>query len=150
VSGSSRAMPAGEHRKAYGGRRMSAQRGALARAAVALGCAFTVDELAAAARSEASAPGTATAYRAVAAMVEAGFLEQVGERGGSALFARCEVDGHHHHLVCTSCGALAQAPCPLDERTLATAADGGFTVTGHDVAIYGLCRDCGLARRGAA
>jgi Fe2+ or Zn2+ uptake regulation protein len=122
VSGSSRAMPAGEHRKAYGGRRMSAQRGALARAAVALGCAFTVDELAAAARSEASAPGTATAYR-----------------------ARCEVDGHHHHLVCTSCGALAQAPCPLDERTLATAADGGFTVTGHDVAIYGLCRDCGAA-----
>jgi len=35
------------------------------------------------------ATGTATVYRAVAVLLGSGWLERVGERGGSALFARC-------------------------------------------------------------
>lgn len=132
----------GAGRSAYGGRRVSAQREALARAVDALPGAFTVEDLADAAGDGGARPALATAYRAVRAMTDAGFLETVGERDGRALYARCGVDGHHHHLVCTSCGAVARAACPVGNASLHEAARAGFVVTRHEVAIYGLCGEC--------
>jgi Fur family ferric uptake transcriptional regulator len=138
------ASPSPPSRGPYGARRTSAQREAIASAAERLDRAFTVEELA-----EATEPGSggrrtgiATVYRAVGAMVASGHLEPVGERDGRMLYARCDADGHHHHLVCTGCGSVAKAPCPLDAAALASAADSGFIVTHHEVSIYGLCPAC--------
>lgn len=131
--------------RAYGSGRASAQRLAVARAAGHAGGAFTIRDLAALAREKDPRISTATVYRCVAAMAAAGHLTHVGERGGAALWARCDAEEHHHHLVCTSCGATAYAECPVDEKALATAAPHGFTVTSHDVRLYGLCAAC--ARR---
>lgn len=127
---------------AYGGGRVSAQRLAVAEAAAALPGAFTVDELTAAAQRVRSGIGTATVYRAVAALLDAGFLEAVGTREGSTLYLRCEHDRHHHHLVCTGCGAATETDCPLDAAALRAAADAGYVITSHEVAIYGLCPSC--------
>lgn len=127
---------------AYGTRRSSAQRVTITRAAAAFPGAFRVEDLAAAARRRDPRIGTATVYRAVGAMAASGFLEQVGERGGTALYARCGAEGHHHPLVCTGCGAVAQAPCPLDRAAREHAATRGFVVTHHQVHIYGLCARC--------
>lgn len=134
----------------YGPARTSAQRAAIARAAERLERAFTVEELAEATERgvDGRRPGIATVYRAVTAMVAAEHVERVGEREGRALYARCDADDHHHHLVCTSCGSVAASPCPLDSEVLASAADKGFVVTRHEVAIYGLCPEC-LGRREA-
>jgi Fur family ferric uptake transcriptional regulator len=114
----------------------------VARAAERAGGAFTVHDLAALARDEDPRISTATVYRCVAAMAAAGHLSHVGERGGAALWARCDTAEHHHHLVCTECGATAYAACPVDERALATTAPDGFTVTSHDVRLYGICAAC--------
>lgn len=127
---------------AYGARRSSTQRVAIARAAAGFPGAFSVDELVAAARQRDPKVGAATVYRAVGAMAASGFLEQVGERGATALYARCGAEGHHHHLVCTGCGAVAHAPCPLDRAAREHAATHGFVVTHHQVHIYGLCARC--------
>ena len=129
-------------RAAYGDARSSAQRLAVAQAAVRLDAAFRVEDLAAATRLRDPRVSTATVYRAVAAMAASGFLEQVGERGGTALYVRCAAEGHHHHLVCTGCGAVAHAPCPLDRAVRESAAAHGFVVTHHQVHIYGLCERC--------
>lgn len=126
---------------AYGPGRASAPRTAVAHATMEAEGAFTVEELACAVRQADAAISTATTYRSVAAMLANGFIERVGERGGSALYARCCATGHHHHVVCTECGAVAQAPCPVDSASLAQAAD-GFVVTGHEVTLYGLCPAC--------
>jgi Fur family ferric uptake transcriptional regulator len=128
----------------YGAGRTSAQRTAIARAADRLDRAFTVEELAAATDRgpDGRRPGIATVYRAVSAMAEAGHVERVGSRDGRTLYARCDAAGHHHHLVCTGCGSVAEAPCPLDAAALASAAGRGFVVTRHEVAIYGLCPVC--------
>jgi Fur family ferric uptake transcriptional regulator len=117
---------------------------AIARAVERLERAFTVEELAEATGREADGrrPGIATVYRAVSAMTAAGHVERVGGRDGKALYARCDAGGHHHHLVCTGCGSVAETPCPLDAVALASAADTGFVVTRHEVAIYGLCPVC--------
>ena len=129
----------------YGQGRTSAARASIAETVDALGTAFTVDGLARAVRAKRPSTGVATVYRAVAAMESSGFLERVGERDGTALFARCGEGGHHHHhVVCTGCGAMVVAACPIGDALTGAAEKAGFTVTGHDVRIYGLCRECSL------
>lgn len=127
--------------RAYAGGRASAQRGAVADAVERIGGAFTVGDLATSVRGDNPRISTATVYRCVAAMAAAGYLSRVGVRDGATLWARCDMADHHHHLVCTSCGATAATECPLDAGALATAPD-GFTVTSHDVVLYGLCGSC--------
>jgi len=134
--------------RAYAGGRASAQRLAVASAAERAGGAFTVEELATLVRLSDPGIATATVYRCVAAMAAAGYLSSVGERDGATLWVRCDATGHHHHLVCTSCGATAHAACPVDEQALAASAPEGFTITSHDVLLYGLCASCtGLAAK---
>ena len=80
-------------------------------------------------------------YRAVAAMEAAGYVERVGSRGGSALYARCGTRSHHHHIVCDGCGRVAHAECPVAVDAPSPRAD-GFVVTRHEVTLYGLCPTC--------
>ncbi len=136
-------------RTAYGGGRMTRQRAIVAQSVEGSPGAFTVDELAARARRSSPALGTATVYRAVSTMLNSGFIEHVGDRGGTALYARCGTTGHHHHLVCTECGAVSHAECPVGERTLARASAEGFTVTAHEVRLYGTCAECSRGQPGS-
>ena len=125
--------------------RITPQRRAIAEAAASLGGAFTVEELVAAVRKRIGATATATVYRAVSAMEASGWLERVGQRGASALFARCaEKSGHHHHLVCDRCGRVAATECPLPDGSAPSECrrQDGFLVTRHEVTLYGLCPDC--------
>ena len=135
---------------AYGAGRASAQRLVIARAADAACGAFTVDDLVSGAREQDPAVGTATVYRAVAAMTRGAFVQQVGTREGRALYVRCAEAGHHHHLVCTGCGAVAEAPCPLGASVLDAAGRGGFEITSHEVTLYGLCAACSGRLEGGA
>lgn len=122
---------------------MTPQRALIAEVAETLPGAFTVDDLAVAVRARDAAIGTATVYRSVSAMAESGWLERVGERESSALFARCGAGGHHHHhVVCDNCGCVAATECPVDVGAAATARSDGFVVTRHEVTLYGLCPKC--------
>ena len=136
--------------RAYGGGRLSTQRRAIAAAAREFPGAFTVDELVAASSQRGrEAVGTATAYRAVAALEESGWLERIGERDGSALFLRCNAGhGHHHHLVCDRCGHAEPTECPLPAIEYDAKEHGGFVVTRHEVTLYGLCAECAAASAG--
>jgi Fur family transcriptional regulator, ferric uptake regulator len=128
-------------REAYGAGRVSPQRAAIALAVDASSDrAFSAEDLAAAVRRETRDVGLATVYRAVAAMEAAGFIEPVGERAGATLYARCGRTGHHHHLMCTSCGTVADATCPVGVTP--DAGDSGFRITGHSLVLYGLCPRC--------
>jgi Fur family transcriptional regulator, ferric uptake regulator len=127
---------------AYGAGRSTAPRRAVASAASGFPGAFTAEQLAARVRLDSPGVSTATVYRSIAAMAASGYLTQVGEREGAALFARCQESGHHHHVVCTACGATAHTPCPVDEAGLAASAPEGFVVTSHEVRLYGLCAKC--------
>ncbi|MDI6900844.1 MAG: Fur family transcriptional regulator [Anaerosomatales bacterium] len=144
-----RARTTGETKGAFGGARVSRQRRAIASAAARFGSAFTVERLHAAVTDAGEPAGLATVYRAVTALVDAGSLVGIGTRDGSALYAWCGRDDHHHHFVCTRCGAVRGIECPLGESALGAVRGEGYTVTGHDVTLYGLCPDCRHARDGA-
>jgi Fur family ferric uptake transcriptional regulator len=129
---------AGIGRAAFGDGRVSVQREAIAQAARDYRTAFSADDLLAAVRRDLPGVGIATVYRAVTAMEAEGFIEPVGARGGATLFVQCGHDDHHHHVVCTGCGAVASAECSLSTTRCAD----GFTITRHDLALYGLCPRC--------
>jgi Fur family ferric uptake transcriptional regulator len=108
--------------------------------------AFSAEDLAETLRAEGVRVGTATVYRAVAAMEASGFIEPVGVRDGAAVYTRCRGEGHHHHLVCESCGRVEEAPCDLADAVAKAALGTGFVVTRHEFTLHGLCPAC--ARRG--
>ncbi|MHB1135838.1 MAG: Fur family transcriptional regulator [Coriobacteriia bacterium] len=126
----------------YGCGRISAQRAAIATAAEAMPGAFTAEELHRSVTAIEPGIGLATVYRAIAAMQSAGTLVPVGDREGSALLAVCVRHDHHHHLVCTECGAVVGVDCPIDEATMRAASRDGHLVTSHQIILYGLCAQC--------
>jgi Fe2+ or Zn2+ uptake regulation protein len=128
-------------RTAYRGPRVTAQRLAIARAADSrVDRAFSIDELAADVRAAEPRIGLATVYRAVAAMEATGFVEKLGMRDGAALYARCAHRGHHHHLMCTGCGAVTDVECTVDTRS--ASGHGDFQITDHRLVLYGICGSC--------
>lgn len=138
-----RPLPSGKlSAGAYGRGRLTPQRHRVAEVASEMG-AFTVHELAARLAAESVGMGLATVYRAVGALEAAGSLQTVGKRGASDLYVWCVTEGHHHHLVCTRCGAVEHAPCPFGDAQALPSELAGFTVTRHDMTLYGLCPTCG-------
>jgi Fe2+ or Zn2+ uptake regulation protein len=59
-----------------------------------------------------------------------------------------ELIGHHHHSICTACGAVDDVVIPArTERTLESALANavemtGFLATGHRLDVIGLCAQC--------
>jgi Fur family transcriptional regulator, ferric uptake regulator len=92
-----------------------------------------------AARSGAATLGLATVYRNVNALVGEGWLVEVQLPGEPP---RYEVAGkkHHHHFVCETCGrAFEVNDCPGSMKALVP---GGFTLSRHEITLYGTCADC--------
>lgn len=141
-------MAVDDNHSHFGTGRVTDRRRAIAAAADALGGAFTVDDLIEAARGISPGVGIATVYRAVATMESSGSLERVGTRENRALYVRCDHADHHHHLVCTDCGRVAHASCPLLPG-VALEDQEGFVVTRHDLTLYGLCAECSSGRPAA-
>jgi Fe2+ or Zn2+ uptake regulation protein len=53
---------------------------------------------------------------------------------------------NHHHIVCRSCGAVADVDCAVGEAPCLTASDDhGFSIDEAEVIYWGLCPDCSTA-----
>lgn len=118
------------------------------RAALAEAPGFvSAQDLHAALRADDSRIGLATVYRALAALASNGDADQLRSPDGEALYRACESSGHHHHLICRSCGATVEIKADAVERWAhATASAHGFTQAEHVVDIIGLCAACTAAR----
>jgi Fur family ferric uptake transcriptional regulator len=81
-------------------------------------------------------------------MAEAGDLDVLRTDDGEAVYRACE-PGHHHHLVCRSCGRTVEVEGPTVETwTDRVAAEHGFTDVTHSLEIFGTCAEC--TRRAAS
>lgn len=87
--------------------------------------------------------GLATVYRTLAGLTAAGEADSLQSPDGEALYRACRSTGHHHHLICRSCGKAVEIEAKAVEQWAHdTAAAHGFTDAEHVVDIFGLCRDC--------
>jgi Fur family ferric uptake transcriptional regulator len=86
--------------------------------------------------------GLATVYRTLTVMAEAGEVDVLRTDDGEAVYRMCST-GHHHHLVCRSCGRTVEVEGPTVERwTEKVAAEHGFSDVAHTLEIFGTCAAC--------
>ena len=90
-----------------------------------------------------------TTYRNLAVLEQAGVVHRVLSGDEFARFELSEeLAGHHHHLVCVTCGAVEDfTPPPRVERTIASVIGQVTTATGfraesHRLDLLGTCGDC--------
>ena len=70
-------------------------------------------------------------------------VDTVRSDDGEALYRLCTNEGHHHHLVCRSCGKAVEIAGSLFENWVHDiAAANGFTKVEHVAEFFGLCNDC--------
>ncbi|SIT86094.1 Fur family transcriptional regulator [Microbacterium sp. RU33B] len=97
-------------------------------------------------RDENTGIGLATVYRALAGLASQGDADSLQSPDGESLYRACATRGHHHHLICRSCGlAVEIAATDVEQWAKATAAQHGFTQAEHVVDIFGLCASCTAA-----
>ena len=85
-------------------------------------------------------------YDALHALTEARLLRRIEPAGSPARFEG-RVGDNHHHIVCRSCGVVADVDCAVGEAPCLTASDNhGFSIDEADVIYWGLCPDCSTAR----
>lgn len=101
-------------------------------------------------RDENTGIGLATVYRALATLAASGEADQLQSPDGEAIYRACSSEGHHHHLICRSCGLTVEIQATdVEEWAHRTAAAHGFTSAEHVVDIFGLCAACAAARPAA-
>ncbi|MGV9345172.1 Fur family transcriptional regulator [Streptomyces spiralis] len=89
-------------------------------------------------------------YEALHALTAAGLVRRIEPAGSPARFEG-RVGDNHHHVVCRSCGAVADVDCAVGEAPCLTASeDHGFSIDEAEVIYWGLCPDCATSRSSSA
>lgn len=90
-----------------------------------------------------------TVYDALNALTAAGLVRRFQPTGSLARY-ESRVGDNHHHLVCRSCGVIADVDCAVgDAPCLVASDDGGFEIDEAEVIYWGLCPDCAESRPSA-
>jgi len=93
----------------------------------------------------------ATVYRTVEKFAESGLVDRIslgvggGVGGGKSLYEMSLGRKHHHHAVCTSCGAIEDVTAckPKELNDLARRGLKKFRhIQSHSLEFFGLCRKC--------
>ena len=93
---------------------------------------------------EGSDVGLATVYRVLMQFEQAGLLSRNHFETGKAVFELNEGQ-HHDHLVCLTCGKVEEFfDADIERRQHSVAAERGFELQDHALALYGVCtkKDC--------
>jgi Fur family transcriptional regulator, stress-responsive regulator len=86
-------------------------------------------------------------YDVLRALTAAGLVRRIQPSGSVARY-ESRVGDNHHHVVCRSCGVLADVDCAVGTTPCLTASDDhGFAIDEAEVTYWGLCLDCSTAPR---
>jgi Fe2+ or Zn2+ uptake regulation protein len=81
-------------------------------------------------------------YDVLRALTDAGLVRRIQPAGSVARY-EVRVGDNHHHVVCRSCGLIADVDCALDETPCLTPSDdGGFVIDQAEVTYWGFCPAC--------
>ncbi len=91
--------------------------------------------------------GLTTVYRCLQMLADAHEVDVLRTGDGETSYRRCST-GHHHHLVCRSCGRTVEVDGPAVERwATRVATDNNFTDVSHTLEIFGTCSECAKANK---
>jgi Fe2+ or Zn2+ uptake regulation protein len=81
-------------------------------------------------------------YDVLRALTVAGLVRRFQPTGSVARY-ESRVGDNHHHVVCRSCGAIADVDCAVGTTPCLTASDGhGFMIDEAEVIYWGRCPEC--------
>lgn len=127
------------------GQRYTSSRRALVEVLAVAAQPLAIPEILAAGRGLAQS----SVYRNLAALEQAGAVHRIVASGDFSRYELAEdLTQHHHHLICTTCGDVADftAPPALERslgRAMAEVADGtGFAPARHRLDLLGTCSRC--------
>ena len=81
-------------------------------------------------------------YDVLRALTAASLVRRIQPSGSVARY-ESRVGDNHHHVVCRSCGVIADVDCAVDTTPCLTASnDHGFVIDEAEVTYWGLCPDC--------
>ncbi|WP_084011115.1 Fur family transcriptional regulator [Pseudofrankia sp. DC12] len=104
------------------------------------------DSIIGAARGDLPDVSHQTVYDALRALTSAGLVRRIQPSGSVARY-ESRVGDNHHHVVCRSCGAIADVDCAVGDTPCLTASDDrGYSVDEAEVTYWGLCPDCSTIR----
>src|ERR1700709_742838 len=91
-------------------------------------------------RAQGSRVGLTSVYRAAQGLRDAGKIDEARLPSGELGYRLCGTSKHHHHLMCTVCGATVEIEGSNVERWIGTvAASHGYTASDHTIEILGTC-----------
>jgi Fur family ferric uptake transcriptional regulator len=100
------------------------------------------DSVIGAVRTEIPAVSHQAVYDVLRALTAAGLLRRIQPSGSVARY-EARVGDNHHHVVCRSCGTIADVECAVGEAPcLIASEDLGFVIDEAEVTYWGVCRDC--------
>jgi Fe2+ or Zn2+ uptake regulation protein len=83
-----------------------------------------------------------TVYDCLQALTTVGLVRRIQPMGSVARY-ESRVGDNHHHVVCRSCGVIADVDCAVGHVPCLTASeDNGFTIDEAEVVYWGRCPDC--------
>jgi Fur family ferric uptake transcriptional regulator len=81
-------------------------------------------------------------YDVLRALTDAGLVRRI-EPAGSVARYESRVDDNHHHVICRSCGAIADVDCVVGDTPCLTASEThGFAIDEAEVIYWGTCPSC--------
>ena len=91
-------------------------------------------------------------YDVLNALTAVGLVRRIQPLGMVARY-ESRVGDNHHHVVCRSCGVIADVDCAVGEAPCLTPSDDnvldGFVLDEAEVIYWGLCPDCSTANSGS-
>jgi Fur family ferric uptake transcriptional regulator len=81
-------------------------------------------------------------YDVLRALTDAGLVRRIQPTGSVARY-EARVGDNHHHLVCRTCGAIADVDCAVgDSPCLIASDDAGYMIDEAEVLYWGRCPTC--------
>ena len=85
-------------------------------------------------------------YDSLSTLTAAGLVRRIQPSGSVARY-ESRVGDNHHHVVCRSCGVIADVDCAVGDTPCLTPSDPdgsleGFVLDEAEVIYWGLCPDC--------
>jgi Fur family transcriptional regulator, stress-responsive regulator len=89
-------------------------------------------------------------YDVLRALTTAGLVRRLQPMGSVARY-EARIGDNHHHVVCRSCGAIADVDCAVGVAPCLTVADGaGYEIDEAEVIYWGRCPTCTAAAPASA
>jgi Fur family transcriptional regulator, ferric uptake regulator len=86
--------------------------------------------------------GLTSIYRSLDLFESLGMVFKI-VHGSSVRYKLCELENHHHHIVCKACGNVVELDfCDISDWSKKVTESTGYQVVDHELNFYGFCKSC--------